>query len=555
MNRAAAGSTRLPSARWAEAERPAILAALAIGVAALALRASLAPQFDGLDDLGYLGAAQRVSQGRPLDDMFPLFRTRIGMAYPLGWLLQAGWLLPAQFWILTTLAECVTLVSLFAAGWLLAGAASAGLAAVALYALYPLAVQQSVMFYPTAFQVAAIAAACALVAGAERVATVRSRLALGLAAGFTLGLGYLVKEDVAIVVPAVAAASLLTGFPRRSTMVAVMGGAAAVFAAECAGWWMVTGQPLFRLTATSGLGAAPQDQLQISEIWRWDAFPRSLFLLPAQVGIHWWLGLPAVWAAYRRRHTRLAFAATAFLLLMLYLQFGSGSLSSYTPLPKTPRYTALVTPLLMLLVGAWLADQFQRRRRAVAVAAGILVVAAAVPCIAYLNIASSERTRNTMAVLPALRAVAPGQLFTDYYGARVLRILAPGLPKVSVWYHARFDTNQIVVLGNPAAAADAFVLLDRQAAKIYTSSYEMTLPPAIATPPADWQLVWSGRAYEDGSLTRTWLERLRAAANRLPHGNPLSSRVERSIGELIDADQAYLYRIPKAVTELGTLSH
>ena len=89
MNRAAAGSTRLPSARWAEAERPAIVAALAIGVAALALRASLAPQFDGLDDLGYLEAAQRVSQGRPLDDMFPLFRTRIGMAYPLGWLLQA----------------------------------------------------------------------------------------------------------------------------------------------------------------------------------------------------------------------------------------------------------------------------------------------------------------------------------------------------------------------------------------------------------------------------------------------------------------------------------
>ena len=299
---------------------------------------------------------------------------------------------------------------------------------------------------------------------------------------------------------------------------AVMTGAAAVFAVECAGYWVTTGHPLFRLTATSGLGAAPQDQLQISEIWRWDAFLRSLWLMPVQVGIHWWIGIPAVWAAYRRRSVALAFAATAFLLLMLYLQFGSGSLSSYAPLPKTPRYTALVTPFLMLLAGAWLADQFLRRRRLVAMAASVLVALAALPCISYLDISSSERTRNTLAVLPALRAAAPEQLFTDYYGARVLRILEPGLPKVSVWYHARFDTNEIVVLGNPATAGDAYVLLDRQAAKIYTSSYEMALPPEISSPPAEWQLVWSGRAYEDGSLTRAWLEgrarRRRPAAQR-----------------------------------------
>jgi hypothetical protein len=527
-----------------------IVAAAVVALAAIALRASMAPQFDGLDDLGYLDAAQRVSQGRPLDHLFPLFRTRVGMAYPMGWLLQAGWLVPAQFWLLTTLAECVTFVSLFAAGWLITGAATAGLVTVALYAIYPLAVQQSVMFYPTAFQVASIAAALALIAGAERAATARARLALAAMAGLALGLGYLAKEDVAIAVPAVALASLLTGFPRRSTMVAVMGGAAAVFGAECAGYWLTTGHPLFRLSATSGLGAAPQDQLQISEIWRWDAFLRSLWLIPVQVGIYWWLALPALWMAWRRGPA-LAWAATTFLILMLYLQFGSGSLSSYVPLPKTPRYTALVTPMLMLLVGAWLAEQ-ARRRRALALAAGVVWVAAAIPCIAYLDVASSERTRNTLAVLPALRQAAPEQVFTDSYGARVLRILEPQLPQVRVWYHARFDRNEIVVLDDPAAASDAYVLLDRQAAKIYTSSYEMVMPPAITAPPAKWQLVWQGRAYENGSVTRAWLERVRAAARWLPNGNPLSSRVERSIADLIDADEAYLYRVPPAVTGLGT---
>lgn len=550
MNRAAAGSTPPPSAGWASAERPVIVAAVVVALAAIALRASLAPQFDGMDDLGYLDAAQRVSQGRPLDGLFPLFRTRVGMASPLGWLLQAGWLVPAQFWLLTTIAECVTLVSLFAAGWLITGAAITGLVTVALYALYPLAVQQAVMFYPTAFQVASIAAALALMAGAERAGAARARLALGALAGLALGLGYLAKEDVAIVVPAVAVASLLTGFPRRSTMVAVMGGAAAVFGAECAGYWLTTGHPLFRLSATSGLGGAPQDQLQLSEIWRWDAFLRSLWLVPVQVGVYWWLALPALWVAWRRSRA-LAWAATTFLILMLYLQFGSGSLSSYVPLPKTPRYTALVTPMLMLLVGAWLAEQ-ARRRRTLALAAGVVMAVVAIPCIAFLDIASSERTRNTFAVLPALRAAAPEQVFTDYYGARVLRVLEPQLPRVRVWYHARFDTNEIVVLADPAAATDAYVLLDRQAAKVYTSSYEMVLPPAISTPPAEWQLVWHGRAFAEGSVTRAWLERVRAAARRLPSGNPLSSRVERSIADLIDADEAYLYRVPSAVTGLGT---
>jgi len=549
MNRAAAGLTPRPFAGWADVEIPALVAALTIA-AAIALRVALAPQFDGLDDLGYLEAAQRVSQGRSLDGMFPLFQTRVGMAYPMGWLLQSGWLAPSQFWLLTVLAECITLVSLLAAGWLLTGAATAGLVAVGLYAIYPLAVQQSLMFYPTAFQVAAIAAALALMAGAERASANRGRVMLALAAGLALGLGYLVKEDVAIVVPAVVLASLLTGFPRRSTMVAMMAGAAAVFLVECAAYWMTMGQPLFRLSATSGMGAAPQDQLRISEIWQWDAFLRSLFLIPAHVGLYWWLGAFAVWAALRRGSRPLAFAAIAFLILMLYLQFGSGSLSSYVPLPKTPRYTALVTPLLMLVSGAWLA-QLLHGRRLVSVAAMVVLAVTAVPCIAYLHVTSSERTRNTLAVLPALRTVEPAPLFTDYYGARVLRILAPQLP-MRVWYHARFDTNQVVVLGDPATAGDAYVLLDRQVAKIYTSSYELRLPPEIAMPAADWQLVWSGRAYENGSAARAGLEWLRDAAARLPSGNPLSSRIERSIGDLIDADEAYLYRVPAALTGLGT---
>src|SRR5688500_727852 len=109
MNPAEAVSTRLPFARSADtgsvvraATRARLMApALAIALAALGLRIALAPHVDGLDDAGYLEAALLVSNGQTLDHLFPLFRTRVGMAYPLGALLSAGWLAPAQFWLLT----------------------------------------------------------------------------------------------------------------------------------------------------------------------------------------------------------------------------------------------------------------------------------------------------------------------------------------------------------------------------------------------------------------------------------------------------------------------
>lgn len=543
MSPAAAGSMPGRSARRASAAA-VTMAALAVGAAGVLLRVALAPQFDGMDDAGYLDAAQRVSSGRALDGLFPLFRTRVGMAYPLGWLLHAGWLTAGRFWILTTAAECVTMAAVFLVARLIGGA-RAGLAALMLYACYPIAVQQAAMFYPTAFQVMFIALAVLLICASESSESSAAwRRNCAFAAGVALGLGYLVKEDVAIVVPAILLASLAAGYPRKALAVWVCAGAAVIFAIECGGYWLTTGNALFRIAASSGLAAQEQGQLQIAQIWKWDAFLRSLFLLPVQVGLIWWLAIPALWASWRHGDRRLRFCFVAFLVLAAYLQFGSGSLTSYVALPKTPRYTAILTPFLIVLVGVWLAQTFERGRRMRAVAALALVMCAAVPCIAYLDLASSERTRNTLAVLPALRQAAPERLYTDYYGARVLRILEPDLPQPSVWYHAHFDTREMVMMAEPGTSGGAYVLLDRQAAKVYTSSYQMRLPDQVTSPPQAWKLVWTHRAYGEGTWARAILEGSRTMAARLPNGNPLRSRIDRNIGDLIDGDEAMLYQVP-----------
>src|SRR6478752_1243815 len=98
-----------------------VFAIPAIIVLLLAVRVAFGIQLDGLDDAGYLEAAQRVSRGESLEHLFPLFRTRVAMAYPLGWLMGLNWIEPSRFVVLTLAAECVTAISLYAAGVALLG--------------------------------------------------------------------------------------------------------------------------------------------------------------------------------------------------------------------------------------------------------------------------------------------------------------------------------------------------------------------------------------------------------------------------------------------------
>ena len=526
-----------------DSESRDILAALGLITLALALRYAMAPQLDGLDDAGYLEAAQRVARGQGLENMFPLFRTRVGMAYPLGWLLKFEVIAPGQFWILTTLADAVTLGALFAGTWWLTGTTRAGLLTVLLYAVYPFAVQQSAMFYPSAFQTMFIAIALALVIGTE-CGVIQARTIAALTAGGALGLAYLVKEDAALVVPAIVAASILTGFPRRTVALWVCVGAASIFFTESAIYLMTTGKATFRLAATSGLGGSSiSDQLQINDIFRWDAYLRSLYLMPIQVGILWWLMIPAFWNALRRGDSRVRFIAVSFVIVAAYLQFGSDSLSHYAPLPKTPRYTVIVTPLVIMLVGAWTADLYASGRKTLAIAIMLFMVAAAVPCIVYLNITSSERSRNTFEVAKTLQNLPPAPLYTDFYSARRLRILAPELPQVRVWYHANFGSNEIGLQSDPDHDVGAYVLLDLQSAKIYTSSYQMKLPATISGPHPNWVMVWQGRAYESDSLGRRLLEAGRTAVTGILPDTSFSRRVQRSVADIIEGDEVTLFRV------------
>ena len=503
------------------------------------LRIGLAPEVSGIDDVGYLEAAQRVSDGRSLDNLYPLFQFRVGMAYPFGWALGHSLLRPDQFWILTTAADAISLCALFVAGTLLIGR-RAGLLAAFLYGQYPLAVQNATLYMPNAMQVAAVSAAVALVAIARRQRSPWHSGMLSLLSGVVIGLGYLVKEDVAIIVPVIAIAALSTSMLRRSLVIGVCAGAAVVFALECLAYWYFTGEPFRRLSvalpATTGL--------QIEEIWSMGAYLRTLWLLPVQVGLFWWWAIPAAWVALRSEDRRVRFLGIALVIVFCYLQFGSGSIRQYMPLPKTPRYTAIATPFLILVLASFLSGLFNTRNTQAWIAIAVLTVAS-VPCIFLMSIEASERMRNTLAAIPVLREARPPRLYTDYYSARLLTLLLPRGTDVIAWYHADFNARVMQVRANPELDAGAYVLFDRQASKIYTSSYEMPLPAAIEHLPTRWRRVWLHHAYGEDSVPRHVLGAIGAAAETLPRV-PLASRISRNVHDMLDGDEAALYEVPSA---------
>jgi hypothetical protein len=72
----------------------------------------------------------------------------------------------------------------------------------------------------------------------------------------------------------------------------------------------------------------------------------------------------------------------------------------------------------------------------------------------------------------------------------------------------------------------------------------LALPAEVAQVPSDAMTVWTRHAYEPGSLTRRLLEGIRGVAEQLPAGNALRERVNRSVSEMIEGDDAVLFRLP-----------
>ncbi len=280
-------------------------------------------------------------------------------------------------------SSLLTLVIVYLISFMLSGRVAAVVAGL-LYALCPLNILNASVLLPELPLGFFVALGVLLFLIGLRAVASRAAIAWTLGSGLSIGIGYLAKEPAALIMAAFALMSL-TSLARgdRAWWVSSLPlvGFAAVFAVETAAYWVSTGEILHRfrgIAAHEVAGALnTEHKRRLQSFW---LYPRSMFFVVNQVGFLYYLLAAGAALAIVKRWRTPCLIVLWLLLPLLYLEFGSTSLTSYNALPKQPRYLEAVTAPAVILIGLWTAASLRTpgllQRRLVYVALGCYVVSA-----------------------------------------------------------------------------------------------------------------------------------------------------------------------------------
>jgi 4-amino-4-deoxy-L-arabinose transferase-like glycosyltransferase len=239
---------------------------------------------------------------------------------------------------------------------------------------------------------------------------------MGFLAGICFGVAYLSKE-IALFVGA--AMIIYSVFCRRWKLcLAMLAGLSLIGLMEHALYFVQTGDWLYRshVIGESQVSYFTANEGPIPLAWRLlKAYPRTMLLPNLDLGLHSVMALLLAMGGIlliRREASWLLFLWAA--VPMIYLNFGSASLTQYLPLPVSPRYVSLIYAPIFLLAGAFFHHRWlpSLRWRAIGWAAIILVAATGFSCalitrghgysteaVAALRLIKSEAERNNVQVV------------------------------------------------------------------------------------------------------------------------------------------------------------
>jgi hypothetical protein len=307
----------------------------------------------GSDDTIYMNTAAQMVRGEPLDHLLRHWNTRL--AYLL--FLAAGMSLGG-----TTTAVCQWLgMGVFVATALTIGALAArlgggkqALLAVGLYVFLPLDMALSTCVLPDTLMTLAVLIACLLVVHATECESRGGQLAWSLATGFTLGVAVSVKEMACVAgipIGVYLVCRLDVGRWVAALTAMTLGGAAAL-AAECVGFGIWTGDPLFRFHFTSTVFATAGNWANPSTSFSEAAFYFTLLAnSTGEYGIHGYVVLLAFLLALNDGRLRTMFPLMFCTLVGIYLSVGTAHLTSYVLVPHQARYFHVVMAMGCVLAG------------------------------------------------------------------------------------------------------------------------------------------------------------------------------------------------------------
>ena len=309
----------------------------------------------GSDDLAYSRYAQLIAQHRYHPESIH-YALRYGLTIPVAVLYS---LLGVHEWttfLLPLIASTASIPVLMIIGTRLVGR-RAGLLSGVLLASFPVS-----LFYATILVPEPVAGLYVLLALLLYTQTERRTHpeAFALVAGLTLGISYVTKESAAFVVIAVVLDALLR--KKWTVALGVSAGALAIVAAEYTYYLAITGDLLYRFHAMkmheqSAMVLAVNQNLSYRLL---KSYPRLMLLPNLSFGLHSTFTLVLLLGLFKWRPSRTPLLLLWAIVPLLYLNFGSSSLSHFTALPVADRYLEFCYPPLFLL-GAAVLDRWIRQ--------------------------------------------------------------------------------------------------------------------------------------------------------------------------------------------------
>lgn len=440
------------------------------------------------DPLVYSKAANDINLGKGIDPLSTItLSTRLGIIYATAFSYKIFGIndFSSVFFVLLTSVAGIILIYYF--GKLLFNEKT-GLTAAFLLSFFPLDVVYSTQL------ISDISSAFFMSLGvyAFLYGEIKNKTSYWsyLLSGLFIGIGYLIRESV-LLIALFFIAYIIYKKKIKPQYFMVPLGILIVASLEMMIFTNMTGNPFFRFTESQKY--LYESYVIHNYFGRLD-FPRGLFHYPWMfltnnlVSVFYTLTFAS--AAYfifsKKKET---YSLLIWLLpVLLYLSFGSSSLTNYTPFLAMGRYTTITTIPAMLLSAYFLRQSgFVKSRSLISYALVTLLVAST--AIVYFHGA-----RDQLASLRELNAAIPKLQKTVYLDERSIK---------SLDYLSKYEGNQKlnVYPRDMSKISNAYVVINREMIRnVREANPTMVFPAEIENPPSGWQLIMELGAKEKISV-------------------------------------------------------
>jgi hypothetical protein len=347
------------------------------------------------DDLAYSAYAANIEKGIDPDSVLTL-STRLGIIYPTAFSYRLFGISDFSSILFVLLASLAGIILIFYFGKLLVNE-KVGLMAAFLLSFFPLDVFYATKLFtdlPSAFFMA-------LGVYVFLYSEIKSKLQYGigyLLSGIFIGVGYLIRESVLLIAIFFAAYIVYKKTIRRKYFLVPLG-ILIIFIIESLIFMGITGNPLFRHSTSQEY--LTKSVIDHNYFGRLD-FPTGLFHYP-------WLFLTnnllsffyvfiligIVYAGVYKKREAYAMLLW-FVPIILYLAFGSSSLTQYVPFKAADRYTSLITTPGILILALFLTEKKDIVKKVVMPAALALLLVSSIGAVYLQEDSSALHDLNAM---------------------------------------------------------------------------------------------------------------------------------------------------------------